>query len=790
MKDTTVMVTAIALAIYPAGVDAEILSQRRLAEILNTTAVSPVSVETLQSRDRDLLVTLGITLREKYGSILVGSEIVFTRTERAGRIVYRMDFINLKNEEHAKGICEILQMEACLIMSDNGDAALVSAEFDEDELLNLDRFVPVSGAVRMEKLPSKPVATTKDLRQETMRLPMSRPEFGEAETPAFEDAGAADRKGTVSQYVDTDATVVEEKSRSVQVERPKPEISYEVAPRVELESPDVSVQYDRIERLRVPIPSVSVSMEERHPLPAYRPPMTILASLPSMDLPVFRPAMSSLVVLEQMPLPKLRPIPNFGLQDHLPFSREWVLNEPGEQAGGVQGELQASLGDWGISFIADRENAIPLFSNGFGIVISAETIAASLDGFSIEDASRIMVSLPQVGRVAIPHDLSNIKIAMAGTPIETRVEETDQGLELEIEGIDEATKTALPRVFVLSFADDGVRAFSEPRVEPAAPNFEIASVVMNDAFARPFDIRGDGQPALQKLPKGRPDLDLLRRDISLVSQPDAGVLLDQLLAAPIQVAQVPGASSEPSPGARLMEKLSEMGSEKDSYSGSHASKSIDAVAETEEVLRSPRSEDAAPIVSSDIVVSSEIEEELGGGSDLPKATDGLVDLNALEKDRQRNQALQVLGEIAEQAELETAVRPTVQSVAQPSIQMPTSEVEQLRSAPASQVRKPRTDARGIFEVAGGDRRAAEVETKPSLRIELSYASSRQGVSQRAEEIRGYIPKVILGKGRLYGYRTPSNPNSFIIGIEANDLKSRDDIIWYLEQVQIPYAIRK
>ena len=84
----------------------------------------------------------------------------------------------------------------------------------------------------------------------------------------------------------------------------------------------------------------------------------------------------------------------------------------------------------------------------------------------------------------------------------------------------------------------------------------------------------------------------------------------------------------------------------------------------------------------------------------------------------------------------------------------------------------------------------EQATAPEdLRIELSYVGSRDQVMARVAELKGFFPPVMTSKGRFFGASVPEQPDRFVVGIAAHDLQARNDIVWYLEQMQIPWAMR-
>lgn len=810
---------AIALVLAPGGVSSEILSQQRLGEILSSRAPGPVNVETMRSRDRDLLVTLGATLRDKYGSVLVGSEIVFTRTERAGRIVYRMDFLNVKTSDHAKGICEILEIEKCIILSENGDASLISAEIDEDGLLSLDEYVPFSGVVRMDKLPTTQSAA--EPVERTMRLPTERPEGAVTAKPEPKAAPAAVevkpqdapvRRDDAMRAAIEEAIVTAPAPRSPQPEPHNPQAitpdenvadepildpldldDYEMeieiddehrAPGIMVEPPEIEIEVQGSDAVPVEIPEIRVAVESPQFLPLPRPSAESLASISQMDLPIERPAFAAFIPEDRMSLPGVRPVAQFGLQDYLPIDRGAAMRmAQGEPVDGdFRSRMQAERAEGGfMSLISSPTDGPKLVDDGYSIVMPSSTILEGLDGLDLNASYDLKIDLPGIGSVDMSADLPVVTVAMQQPDLEASVNETEDGLELEIAGMDSDAASHLPRVFVLSFAEDGIKAFPDAKVTSAEASFEIASVVMSDAFSRPFDVVGNGEPDLQKLPKSRPDFSMFDNEIHLVAERDANVLLGELLAAPRRVAQVPGLGGD-SPADKLLSKLSGMGENEDEYEETTLSIEDEAMA-SEAVVDEVAPVEQPPMVAEDVVAEDAPAESR---AELPKQEDGLVDLDAIdrnERDENNRQALMVLGEIADLAKRSDGPRVSENLV------QPTQSAAPLSTAAKMPTPESSRDGRGIYDVASPGEDKSEIATNPELRIELSYASSREEVSIRAKQLEAYIPDVIMAKGRFYGFRVPTAPNTFIIGIEARDRKSRDDIVWYLEKMQIPWSVR-
>jgi hypothetical protein len=749
MNKSTIKAAAIALVFAPGTVNAEILSQKKLASILASSAPGPVDVEAMHSRDKDLLVTLGTTLRQKYGSLLTGSEVIFTRMERSGRIVYRMDFINVKNEDHAKGICQILEMEKCVILSENGDTSLISAEVDEDGLLSLDEYIPFSGPVRMEKLPTKPV-TVKNSASKTMRLPAKRPEIPEEESE-------------------------------------KTEYPTEVSS-IRIEPPSVSVE--------VAEKFVSEGWDLQMTLPVARPDESNLLPEFKMTLPLERPESigRSNPKIAKMALPVDRPVSDFGLQDHLPGSRSSIL-----RAAEIQGPeefYQASIEYSDAYFISGDVEGDQLFQMGGNFSISMSGFSVGLEGFTMKTIDFLTMDLAGYGKVYFDSELPtvHIKVEKPEIALSAVIQATEAGIEVEFDGADGEVAKSLPRTFVLDFSEDGVKAIANPVVEPASSEFKIASVVMMDAFSRPFDVTGSGTTDLQKLPKSRPDMGFYSSGVELVSETGSQVLLERLFEEPVRVAQVTRKSDGITPGDKLLEKLSG----ENASAGFFQADFNDIKTPSQEILsdavmgdvEEEKSTTELPVVEPRVMVKPEtetlVEPEVTALEMvvLPKAEDGLVDLDAIGSDNQL-QALQVLGMIAEN------IGTNENRVTVPK-QKPQVVVDDTKNSPVYQDKidtRPviAKDSRGIFDVARGAE-SDKIRSNRELRIELSYVNNREQVAKRAKELEAFIPDVIMDKGRFFGFKVPSASSIYIIGIEAKDMRARNDIIWYLEKMEIPWSI--
>lgn len=179
---------------------------------------------------------------------------------------------------------------------------------------------------------------------------------------------------------------------------------------------------------------------------------------------------------------------------------------------------------------------------------------------------------------------------------------------------------------------------------------------------------------------------------------------------------------------------------------------------------SPQEEDPAPTVA----VAQAEDPVVAEQSDLEPS---VAEAPAAKAEAQR-QALEILAQIQRAAERE---REAAQEAAR----------EMRVSAPAA-APEP---APSLVERASAPQPAAPDFDASDLRIELSYVGSREDVMNRAQELKAFFPPVMIEKGRFFGAAVPGHPGRYIVGIEAKDLKSRDDLIWYMEQMGVPWAQR-
>lgn len=124
------VLAAVAFVISTQGVTAATIPEARLQELMASTSLQEVSLETLRARDRDILEELARSLASRYSDLLAGSEMVFTRLSESGSLFYRLDFVGLKNEDRARALCEILEMDRCIARIGDDRLRVLNVETD------------------------------------------------------------------------------------------------------------------------------------------------------------------------------------------------------------------------------------------------------------------------------------------------------------------------------------------------------------------------------------------------------------------------------------------------------------------------------------------------------------------------------------------------------------------------------------------------------------------------------------------------------------------------------------
>lgn len=174
----------------PSGVVSQQNAPDLMLQEIRTPVVVPslttIRLETIRARDEELLRTLAAALHVKHGELLEGTKILFTRVESFGTVFYRMDIQDIEDEDKARRLCQILEMERCLVARP-GVSALAGAEVrglpvGNDGLLDVTSAPAVtnagpSGSVEMAPLATRPQAPSAwEGLDRLAALPMARPD--------------------------------------------------------------------------------------------------------------------------------------------------------------------------------------------------------------------------------------------------------------------------------------------------------------------------------------------------------------------------------------------------------------------------------------------------------------------------------------------------------------------------------------------------------------------------------------------------------------------------------------
>lgn len=376
-------------------------------------------------------------------------------------------------------------------------------------------------------------------------------------------------------------------------------------------------------------------------------------------------------------------------------------------------------------------------------------------------------------------------------------------------------------------AMDAPRLSNTPKVEVAL----LGTVHFDDQFAVPASLdfaHGRDAGRLQKLPDPRPDLEaVVKRQVSRAGQaaidPEAARLaldISRGLHPGATLAQVPGLGGTASPDhgiappgffedapeaesieaekspslMRLEDLLGSIEDEAEQPVSKPEVKAEEAPAAIEnsqplsglDALLAATSRPKLPEISTETPSAEPVKvteppaamQSATVAEVMPKeaeqSSEEIQDEKPAEQTNAQRQALEILAQIAQRAEEER------------------KEAERA-TAPAAASEAPAQEA-AVSTPSLAERAATPAQDRPDfdtgdLRIELSYVDSREAVKTRAKELRGFFPPVMLEKGRFFGASVPGRPGRYIVGLEARDLKSRDDLIWYMDQMGMPWAMR-
>ncbi len=259
---------AVAFILSTQGVTAASISETRLQELMASTSMQEVSLETLRARDREILEELARSLASRYSDVLAGSEMVFTRLSESGSLFYRLDFVGLKNKDHARALCEILEMERCIARI--GDDRLTVLDVRTDPVVSAIATVEDADATPFDWIDPEPPAdpnpkareieaNVRDMLDPLGVFPEPRPEFD-----FLKDEVAPAQKVTASK-----ADPSTPKKTAAKMESPEAKATVKVKAASPEATADPSEKTSAIYPL--PRPFTRLSQIEHHPMPLARP---------------------------------------------------------------------------------------------------------------------------------------------------------------------------------------------------------------------------------------------------------------------------------------------------------------------------------------------------------------------------------------------------------------------------------------------------------------------------------------------------------------------------------------
>lgn len=944
------ILAAVVFTLGVEGVTAASITEARLQELMGSTSVQAVSLETLRARDRAILEELARSLAGRYSDLLAGSEMIFTRMTDAGSVYYRLDFVGLRNRDHARALCEILEMERCIakigddrltvldVRSDPLVAAIAVLEEASDpfDFLELEdprpnpnpRSAEVEARVRgmlaplgvyPEKRPEMDVAEeqapaaaapapaqvedTPEPEDQVGIYPLPRP-FGERPASRPLEADLPQVAGYADDAVYFDIALSEETTPDVaarpdaieEVDRDMREVAAVPAPRMAavaaaprvsrglIQLPDAAafnpqtlkgsaIQMQRAEVIfEAPAQTPGANREAAVIAPASLvkpapppPPVPLLRAAPLADLAQRLEATASRLALEAgalAPKPMLRETALLALAP-----APVAMTEMAELS--LEAPAQADE-DIVVAAELDLEPvraAVPTLAAP--VMEPSETALASM---ATETAAPVRSEHATLAPVVVADALPQVDTAPAAQPapplprmVVTAPEPEPAPLRAQLARMEPPVAAAEPAEIVARFSGEITR---------------LGRVLFDDRFAQPSDVDFAGgriAGRLQKLPLRRPDMAHLHPSVApRVFHEGAPVAVSRSAVAPFDIAQVPGLpapssgeASEDAPfemdeapvqaaptGTSALDRLLSEGDptiqsmeipDEPMPKAPRAEREVAPLPEaapSRPVITASPAAQAAPVaprlprleLSRDMQVAPPVR-DLPQAQPVAPAAPAITQVQpAGSVDSDEARAMAVMREIMEggDASAEPTAAPQAQApqVQQPQRQVyeqayaPQAEPQQrdrvIRSAPMETSQRqpaPRgpvlgnTDASSAQEISArayvqGDNRSPmaraanplglsspqtgyrpEAVTARDLRVELSYVGSRAEVAARVAELRGFFPPVILDKGRFFGATIPEQPDRFIVGIAAHDITARDEIVWYLEQMGLPWAIR-
>lgn len=815
---------ALSIAFGAGGAQAARISETHLQKMMSSTATEAVLLESLRARDKDVLNKLAGSLADRYADLLSGSELVFTRLVEDGTIFYRLDFVNLRNRDRARALCHILEMNRCIARI--GDDRMVVLDVHGEDA--------VTAIARMEQ----------GVEEDVFTLAMREP--GREANPLAREVEAKARKSL-------DPLTAFPQPRPDDLEQvavnkaPSPDVPAAVSMDAPLETPGPAA----LEEPQSPPADAAGEMESATGAPSM--PDTGLDTAPdptpdpndeAMLFPI--PRQDALAGLDrdlaalaghssrQLDAGGMKAITTQaalaqtgGVEVAARFTNsDGKARYDGTRVAQVMADISTEKHLGRVTF--DDRYATPStidFSGGSDSgdlqklpirrnralpdASSEPARSAPIDEISAHRNEALLTSEPRA-----PYEVAQVP-GMSDAPAsqEEARDAARSQLSSLLSGEDEgpapitppapvaATDVAEDQIFTTSAAGGrpGLNMPSEPKQEPAMSG-PAPVQAQTTSPAAPIQTRPGAAPS-SSFPAARPaPANPVAPSRSAPARP--GISKAQPAAAgPSMTAPIPAQPPVQRPAFETAAKTAAEAPAKQA-----------APAAPDEADMQARRAQALEVLNQIVRegrTQTPVEPE-----PVPARMEQAADRQAGAAQAWRAEQTQARSS-APQVQMRSSAPQVQQSNSAPQVQQRNSTA-QRRPAPrgpfhanldidaASEIAarqyvaqdNDRSDMqRRANPVRGNQAMRTSMSPRPSqmapseLRIELSYVGSRAEVASRVEELKTFFPQVLLEKGRFFGASIPEQPHRYMVGIAATDAAARDALIWYLEAMNMPWAIR-
>lgn len=792
---------ALSIAFGAGGAQSASISEARLKQMMSSTATEAVLLETLRARDKEVLTKLAGSLADRYADLLAGSELVFTRLVEDGNIFYRLDFANLRNRDRARALCHILEMERCI--------ARIGA--DRMVVLDVEGEDAVTAIARMER------ETEEDLFTIAMREPDPAP------NPLAREVEAKSRK-----TLDPLTAFPEPRPENLDQIVAETPTSPEVPPALQPVTPQVPgadamkadpagglqegsadpadeaglfpiPRHDALAGLEQDVASVSTTGRRSSHLDASAGPIMSAAALARADgievAATFDQSDDRITNAHQHAQGRVaRVMADISTEKRLGrvvFDDQYARPAQVDFSGGSEsGDLQ--------KLPIRRDRALSDEPMAPASSAPIEEVATSRDNALLTSRPTAPFEVAQVPGVGSPPSPEATARDAARSQLSSLLSGAD-GEITEPEAPQPDAEMSEEQIFATPAASGsrpGLDMPSEPEPAPVNPSTSTRPGVANPIPAPAqapvqVEIRA---PSLPSAPRPDPDARISAPTAPMATPARPGMTATRpAVMGPDMTPAVPAQRPVFAPVAQIAPEPEEASSTQSDAPVAPASRDeadmqarrAQALEVLGQIVRDRQAQ--APVEPAPVPARMEqaadrqaqaaqawrAEQEQARVSTSPRAgTGGLASAGATTS-AQRRPAPR--GPLHPNPDLDAATEIATRSyVAQDNNRTDM----QRRANPTRDTLPARSGMSRRTTLAPSD-----------LRIELSYVGSRSEVAPRVEELKAFFPPVMLRNGRFFGASIPEQPHRFMVGIVARDAEARAALIWYLERMGMPWAIR-